>query len=123
MATGCGGRGRGSLSIQARRADLAAYAAFGWAVLFAALSFFWAAGGRTGLHPLEEAATPSDPVWIAANLSAGVLKVLAGLVPVALVRSRGQKWYRKLLFIATWTLGVGFCLYGGLGLISDVLHV
>ena len=123
MAKGCGGRRRGSFSIQARRAEWAAYAAFGWAGLFAALSFFWAAGGRTGLHPLEQAATSSGPVWIAVNLSAGVLKVLAGLLAVALVRSRGQKRYRKLLFIATWMLGVGICLYGGLGLISDVLHV
>ena len=114
---------RGASTMQARRAERAAYAACGWAFLFAALSFFWAVGGRTGLHPLEQAAASSGPVWIAINLSAGVLKALAGLMAVALVRSRGKRMYRKLLFVAVWVLGVGMCLYGGLGLVSDVLHV
>jgi len=114
---------RGSSTMQARLAEWAAYAACGWAFLFAALSFFWAAGGRTGLQPLEQAAASSGRVWIAINLSAGVLKALAGLMAVALVRSRGKRMYRKLLFVAAWVLGVGMCLYGGLGLVSDVLHV
>ena len=109
--------------MQTRLAEWAAYATCGWAFLFAALSFFWAAGGRTGLQPLEQAAASSGRVWIAINLSAGVLKALAGLMAVALVRSRGQRMYRKLLFVAVWVLGVGMCLYGGLGLVSDVLHV
>ncbi len=69
---------RGSSTMQARLAEWAAYAACGWAFLFAALSFFWAAGGRTGLQPLEQAAASSGRVWIAINLSAGVLKALAG---------------------------------------------
>src|SRR5260370_6467156 len=112
---------RGSSTMQARRDEWAAYAACGWAFLFAALSFFWAAGGRTGLHPLEQAAASSGRVWIAINLSAGVLKALAGLMAVALVRSRGKRMYRKLLFVAAWILRVGTRLYSGLCLASDVL--
>jgi hypothetical protein len=63
----------------------AAYAACGWALLFAVLSFFWVAGGRTGFHPLEQEATSNGSVWIVANVAAGVLKVVAGLMALALV--------------------------------------
>ncbi len=35
----------------------------------------------------------------------------------------GHRLRRRFLFIAVWVLGVGMTLYGGLGLISDVLHV
>lgn len=121
MTEGFGLRKRTFSTRAARWAAWTAYAACGWAFLFAALSFFWAAGGRTGLHPLEQQGT--SPMWIALNLSAGVLKVVVGLIPLALVRYQGGKYYRKLLFIAVWGLGVGMSLYGGLGLVSDVLHV
>lgn len=107
----------------ARLATWAGSGACGWAFLFAALSVFWAAGGRTGLHPLEQEATSSGPLWIAINVSAGVLKALVGMLAVVLVRSWGQKTYRQFLLIAAGVLGAGMCLYGGLGLISDVLHV
>ncbi len=123
MTKAFGTRERGSFSMQARRAAWATYAACGWAFLFAALSFFWAAGGRTGLQPLEQEAASSGPVWLAINLSTGVLKALAGLMAVALVRSKGQRMYRKLLFVAAGVLGVGMCLSGGLGVVSDVLHI
>jgi magnesium-transporting ATPase (P-type) len=106
-----------------KRAKWTAYVACGWAFLFAALSFFWAAGGRTGLHPLEQQATSNRTTWIAINLIAGALKVIIGLVALALVRSQGRSTYRRLLFVAAWALGVGMILYGGLGLVSDVLHV
>lgn len=62
-----------------RRARVMAYIASIWAFLFAALSFFWAAGGRTGLHPFELIGM-DDPVLYATNLIAGFLKVAAGLV-------------------------------------------
>jgi hypothetical protein len=41
----------------------------------------------------------------------------------ALVRSREQRMYRKLLCVSSWVLGVGICLYDGLDLVSEVLHV
>jgi hypothetical protein len=101
----------------------AAYTACGWALLFAALSFFWAAGGRTGLHPLELEAAPSNVGWIIINLGAGIIKVIIGLLALALVQPWGRIIPRKLLRTCTWILGIGMVLYGGLGLISDVLHV
>jgi uncharacterized protein DUF3995 len=121
MTKGSGTEERASSIRRARWATRAAYAACAWAFLFAALSFFWAAGGRTGLHPLETASV--GPVWVAINLVAGILKATAGLIPLALVRSWGRIIPHWLLLLAVWVLGVGMCLYGGLGLVSDVLHV
>jgi hypothetical protein len=104
----------------ARRAAIAACA---WALLFAALSFFWAAGGRTGIHPLEQTATGNTGLWVAANVFAGLLKIGAGVAALALARVGARHaLYRPLLAFA-WLAGVGMCLYGGLGLISDILHV
>lgn len=123
MMKGSGTGERTASTKQLQRAQWAAYAACGWAFLFAALSFFWAAGGRTGLHPLEQDATSNAFFWIAINLVAGILKVIMGLLALALVRWQAQRRYRKFLLGTVWFLGVGMCLYGGLGLISDVLHV
>lgn len=100
-----------------------AYAACAWAVLFAALSFFWAAGGRTGLHPLETQETSNSFLWVAVNLAAGIAKLVLGLIALAFVQRWGRKIPHKLLLVVTWIIGVGMVLYGGLGLISDVLHV
>jgi uncharacterized protein DUF3995 len=106
-----------------QRARWAAGAACGWALLFAALSFFWAAGGRTGIHPLEQTASGNAGLWIAASMVAGLLKSGAGVAALALVRVEARhRLYRPLLAFA-WLAGVGMCLYGGLGLISDILHV
>lgn len=111
-----------SSTVRRRWARYAAYAACGWALLFAALSFFWAAGGRTGLHPLELEVVPGDPVWII-NLVAGMFKIVIGLLALALVQPWGRIVPHKLLRASAWVPGVGMVLYGGLGLISDVLHV
>src|SRR5260370_23157387 len=73
-----------------RWARRAAAAACGWALLFAALSFFWAAGGRTGLQPLEQPPASSRAVWLVADLAAGILKIGGGLLGLAPLRTRGQ---------------------------------
>src|SRR5258706_4971443 len=93
-----------------RWARRAAAAACGWAFLFAALSFFWAAGGRTGLHPLEQEATASRTAWVAANLAAGILKIGAGLLALALVRTGERRAIHRLLLALAWIGGVGLCL-------------
>ncbi|HEY7982798.1 MAG TPA: DUF3995 domain-containing protein [Ktedonobacterales bacterium] len=106
-----------------RRARRAATAACAWALLFAALSFFWAAGGRTGIQPLEVSGADNVGLRIGANVVAGLLKIGAGVAALALARVGAcHRLYRPLLAFA-WLAGVGMCLYGGLGLISDILHV
>src|SRR5258708_3944324 len=70
-----------------RWARRAAAAACGWALLFAALSFFWAAGGRTGLQPLEQPPASSRAVWLVADLAAGILKIGGRLLALAPVRT------------------------------------
>src|SRR5690348_17312950 len=100
-----------------------ATAACAWAFLFAALSFFWAAGGRTSLQPLEQPPASSRTAWLVVDLAAGILKIGGGLLALALVHSGEQRRLHWLLLAAAWIGGVGLCLYGGLGLVSDVLHV
>ncbi|MBE3560514.1 MAG: DUF3995 domain-containing protein [Ktedonobacteraceae bacterium] len=117
------GTGETAWAADVRRAQRIAYMACGWALLFAALSFFWGAGGRTGLHPLEQPATASNLLWVVINLAAGILKIVGGLIALALVRTWKQRFIHRLLLIFTWLMGVGMCLYAGLGLVSDVLHV
>src|SRR5260370_36072688 len=74
-----------------RWARRAAAAACGWALLFAALSFFWAAGGRTGLQPLEQPPASSRAVWLVADLAARLLQIGGGLGAVAPARPRGLR--------------------------------
>jgi Protein of unknown function (DUF3995) len=99
-----------------------ALAACGWAVIFAGLSFFWAAGGKTGLQPLEQTGGSSG-LLVAANLVAGVAKLCLGVAALAVVGAWWPGALSKPLRIAIWLAGVGMLLYGALGLISDILHV
>ena len=74
------------------------------------------------MHPFENVS--GDPsLLIAANVMAGIGKAIIGLLPFALLRGGRVILSRKVLLIAAWVLGIGMCLYGGLGLVSDVLHI
>ncbi len=70
------------------------YAAAAWALGFAALSFYWAAGGRLGLGTLaqtiREQAIAREPELIRIVWLTGGLKVLAAVVAMALVRPWGK---------------------------------
>jgi Protein of unknown function (DUF3995) len=46
-------------------------------------------------------------VWVT-----GALKVIAGLLALALVRPWGRSLPRRLLVIATWVVAIGLVLYG-----------
>lgn len=76
-------------------------AAWWWAVAFAALSVFWAAGGRTGLHPLEEVDATRAEVAVV-NLGTAAVKLAAGLAALGTVRPWGRRVPRWLLLAATW---------------------
>jgi hypothetical protein len=93
------------------------YAACAWAVLFAALSFYWAAGGTAGVEMNAPAITrpvlARDPGWIAILWITGALKLVAGLLALALVRPWGRLLPRWLLLGAGWTAFAIMALYEG----------
>lgn len=97
------------------RTGWAAYAAFTWAFLFAAPSFYWAAGGTAGMGTLGPgvAAMARDPWFIALVWVTGFAKALAGLLALALVRPWGQRIPRWVLLAGAWGGGALLVLHGG----------
>ncbi len=89
---------------QSRTAHRAGYAACAWAVVFAAVSFYWAVGGIAGVNTNASAITKlvlaRDSGWIAIMWGTGALKIIAGLLALALVRPWGRAIPRWLLLTA-----------------------
>lgn len=112
-----------------RRQSWALWTAYGaavWSVLFGGLSFFWAAGGVTGLQPLEQTGAASPTTAILArlvNVFVGLVKVFAAFVIVAYARETPLPVSRRLLTGLVWFAGVGMLVYGSVGEVSDILHV
>ena len=96
----------------------AAYAACVLAFLYAAVSFYWAAGGTAGVSTiggeLEEMARAKDPEFLALVLVTGFLKVAYGLLALALVRPWGRALPRWALLVAAWGGATLLTVYGGL---------
>jgi hypothetical protein len=91
------------------------YAACAWALAFAAVSFYWAAGGEVGLETVGEEirrdALAREPDAIAIVWVTGGLKVLGAALALALLRPRGPAILRRALGIAGWVVGVGLLVY------------
>jgi hypothetical protein len=105
------------------RSSPAAYAAAAWAFVFAAMSFYWALGGRLGIG--TQAATIreriDEPGFVAVLWATGGLKVVAGLVALALVRPWGRRLPPRLVrWAASATAGL-LLLYGTLGWVQAIL--
>lgn len=107
---------------RARYAAWAAYAACAWAFAFAALSFYWAAGGAAGAETIGEAVTKPvlarDPGWIALLWATGALKALGGLLALALVQPWGRVIPRWMRLTAAWGAGALMFLYGGASMVQ-----
>lgn len=107
---------------RARYAAWAAYAACAWAFAFAALSFYWAAGGTAGAETIGEAVTKPvlarDPGWIALLWATGALKALGGLLALALVQPWGRVIPRWMRLTAAWGAGALMFLYGGASMVQ-----
>jgi Protein of unknown function (DUF3995) len=105
--------------------DWAAYAAAAWAFAFAAVSFYWAAGGEVALDTLaveiERDARARDSATVALTWATGAVKVLGGLVALALVRPWGASIPRRLLLVLAMGAGAGLTLYGAAGLVEKIL--
>jgi Protein of unknown function (DUF3995) len=98
---------------------VAAYGAAVWAFAFAAISAYWALGGKLGSETIaaDIARVPlaNDPVvlWATAGL-----KALAGLLALALVRPGSRVFPWRVLIAAVWVAGLLLTLYGGANLVD-----
>jgi hypothetical protein len=103
----------------------AGYAACAWGLAFAAISFYWAAGGTAGAVTIGPAITglAHDRAFIAVLWITGVLKVVGGLVALALVRPWGRRIPRWMLLWATWAGGILLALYGAASWIQHGMMV
>ncbi len=96
-----------------------AYASAIWAFLFAASSFYWAAGGRYGASTLGDtiAGLSKESWFIAVLWLTGSLKLLAGALVLLLVWPPKRHITFKLVKISVWAAGFIFTLYGGANLV------
>jgi hypothetical protein len=105
----------------------AAYTACAWALLFAAPSFYWAAGGTAGADTIGDAITgpalARDPAFVAILWGTGALKALGGLLALALVQPWGRHFPRWLLLAAALGGGALTALYGSASLVQHGLMV
>lgn len=102
-----------------------AYLAGVLAFLYAGVSFYWALGGTAGLDTiggsLEQLGRNRNPSIITLVWVTGFLKLLAGLLALALVMPWGRIIPRLLLLIAGWSGGALLALYGGLFVVGGML--
>ncbi|MDQ2831932.1 MAG: DUF3995 domain-containing protein [Chloroflexota bacterium] len=101
-------------------AYFAGYAACTWSFVFAALSFYWAAGGTAGSNTLadsiKEGALARDPAIVALAWGAGALKIVGGLLALTLIQAWGRLIWRWMLLMAAWGTAALLMLHGGLNL-------
>jgi len=100
-------------------------AAAGWAFLFAAVSVYWSAGGLTGLgtisRVMRERAVERSPGFVAILWATAVLKIVAGLLGLALCRRWERPLPRRIVLVGGWGTGVLLTLYGGIGFANVLL--
>ena len=111
-----GARAPGSLAASSHGRIWPAYAAAVCAFAFAGVSFYWGAGGELGVRTLggrvEELALARDPAILAAVWVTGVLKVVGGLLALALVQAWGHHLPARLLLLAASGAAVLLAVYG-----------
>ena len=101
-----------------RWASGVAYAVCGWAFAFAALSCYWALGGTVGTQTISPAivalARAHDPLVYAALWLGALVKVISGVVVLALIQPWGRRIPRWLLLLLAWGAGTLVFVHGGL---------
>lgn len=107
--------GRGLASGRSPSDLWAGYAACTWALLFAAASFYWAAGGTLGADTVSTQ-IKRLPAIAALLLAVAVAKVVGGLLALSLVCGWGAVLPRRLRLRVSWAAGVGMVLYGAANL-------
>jgi hypothetical protein len=120
----------------AGRSSAVGCAAAAWCFVFAAMSFYWAAGGRLGLDTLARSIQAEADDWgfRAVVALTGLVKVGAGMLALSLARPSRRQWIgsrvpRRMVVGAGWGTGAVLVLYGLTGLVRvalmewDVLYV
>lgn len=102
-------------------------AAFAWAVIFALMSLYWAAGGMIGGDTLgaeiDRLARQRDRSFIVSLWTAFALKALAATLALALVQRWGRHLPRRLLLALAAATGAGITLYAVANLTQHALMV
>ncbi|SCF03555.1 Protein of unknown function (DUF3995) [Micromonospora viridifaciens] len=123
---------RGGPATPAERAGVrpgawAGYGACVWSLLFAALSFYWAAGGLVGAGTIgpavEGPALAREPAFVAVLWATALLKVVAALLALALLRQLPRWAPRWLLLLAGWGAAGLLSLYALANLAQHLLIV
>ena len=91
-----------------------------WALAFAAMSLYWAAGGNVGASTLSdlvvEPARARDPGFVAVLWLAGALKAIAAVLLLALI-GRWAQWIPSWIpRVSAWIAGIAMVLYGAANL-------
>jgi len=100
---------------------------FAWCMIFAAISVYWLLGGTVGLHTLADtiqaSAEANDRSFVLTTWVTVVLKVLGGLLAMAMILPWGRRGPRRLLRILLAGAGVLLTLYGVAGFVEKALMV
>jgi hypothetical protein len=114
-----------AVSTQSGTLAWAGYAACVWCCVFAAMSFYWATGGIVGfvtLSPgIQKLALEPDPTFTAILWITGILKLVGGLLALALVRSWDRLIPRWMLLAVAWVGCVVMVVHGGDFLVRGML--
>lgn len=98
------------------RGNVMVYAGIGWTLVFAAMSFYWAAGGMMGVESLGgavyEKALERDPGFAVVVWATGFVKLAGAALLLLLLRSDRRPACRRLLAWICTTAGVLLFLYG-----------
>ncbi|MEU8263183.1 DUF3995 domain-containing protein [Micromonospora sp. NPDC048999] len=126
------GRRDGGTAAPVGRGDVrpgawAGYGACVWSLLFAALSFYWAAGGLVGAATIGPAvagpALAREPAFVALLWATAVLKLIAAALALALVRQLPRWAPRWLLLLPGWGAATLLSVYALANLAQHLLIV
>jgi hypothetical protein len=101
--------------IPAEKTAWAGRAACAWAVVFALLSVYWAAGGLLGGETLgveiDRLAHEREPGFVGGLWAAAALKAIAAALALAMTEAWGRRLPRRPLLVLGWATGAGITLY------------
>ena len=107
-----------------RRFVWAGYAAFAWGLIFAAISFYWGAGGTIGVDTVWGSlrmSSAQESVLIVFVWVTGLLKVLGALLGLVLVTRWGMRLPPRPLAVLGWAAAGLLTLYGGANVLAEAL--